>query len=382
MSRKNQARPKKSLCFESLESRRLLAVAAFEAELLQDESGAPGEVIVGNVLEAGESFFLRITAREFHPFYRGIGSTSVNVNWDSSLLGVIEEAYSPDQAVTENLPVLRTGVLNQKAGSISHLGGTVMLSSNLGRPIGDTSAETLALVPMRAGATPGNAIIQLGLSPSPTVLFPFNQLANQRLRFGSESITIVEADKGTDRESVDDELDLGELGPAFAETRVAPSTTTVESVEIPAEVASEEVPFEATNPPIVTVIEPELVEPLTEEESIQAESNAAVDQVLSFDMNRDGIFDFADFGLMNISVASVDSVAEAETDTTAADESDEIPAFVNEVEKSAPTFLHTCLAFPKADDVIANEAWLDSFAIAWLADADAREKRRREAGSL
>jgi hypothetical protein len=101
---------------------------------------------------------------------------------------------------------------------------------------------------------------------------------------------------------------------------------------------------------------------------------AAVDEVLSFDFNGDGVFDFADFGPINVraAVASAPQVSSGAA----------MPLVPAQAMKPAVVILdalHTCMAIPAMDDVEATEAWLDAFAVAWLADSDSRARRRDEA---
>jgi hypothetical protein len=68
-----QRRPHKpKLQFEQLEDRSLLAVAAFTVNLYHDVGGVPGELIVDDKVSVGDSFFVEIMAREYHPLAAGL----------------------------------------------------------------------------------------------------------------------------------------------------------------------------------------------------------------------------------------------------------------------------------------------------------------------
>ncbi|WP_231603092.1 hypothetical protein [Neorhodopirellula pilleata] len=340
-------RPGQSLQFQSLESRRLLAVAAFETELLQDNNGVPGEVIADNTVIAGETFFLRITAQEFDTFRSGIRAAAVNVDWDSGLLNVVEEDFDLREVLTEDFPLFQYAELKNETGSLHDLSGGAMLSWQAGRAIGDEAPETFAIIRMQAGPQSGTASIELSKSRVKTTLVPTVVLAERHIRFDSETITIVPA----------------------AQAVVAQPTPTNDA--IPEISEAPEVPESPVVPEVPSQVVPVV------------ESAAAVDQVMSFDMNQDGVFDLGDFGLLN----SVDSAArpvertEAEPVSAVAIESESDstnPASPTAV--AMPALLHTCLAFPEGADDAATEAWLDAFATAWIADAEARQRRREQAG--
>ncbi|MBB3207004.1 hypothetical protein FHS27_002818 [Rhodopirellula rubra] len=433
---RSHRRPSHCLRLENLESRRLLAVAAFESELLADNNGVPGEVISDNTVAAGETFFLRVTAQEFDPMRFGLQSVGVDIAWDASLLDVVEEDFQLDAIITANLPVLQKGTLDQDGGLIEGLSGTSLSALGSGRPIGNAVPETFVLIRMRAGEQPGVATLNLQQGSAKTITAPTAALGERHLNFDHETITIV-------------------ASASEPETPVETEANSVEPADVPVEtpLAVDEEPStagdvlpqepEAANPDTVpeqpVVTEPEKAEPQgdsqdenSSSETVPTQSPAAetpqvdipvedssivaapvdessvagsevtesetseylpadvpaenvgsaeqvdqvaeaIDEVMSFDFNGDGVFDFADFGLMNVQAASASSEIETVAEDTAATESEE-----HDVSTEPTAFSEPCIAVPALNDVEATEKWLDDFATAWLADSEARARRREE----
>ncbi|MCM2374215.1 hypothetical protein [Aporhodopirellula aestuarii] len=416
-----------SLRLESLESRRLLAVAAFESELLTDNGGVPGAVIADNTITAGETFFLRVTAQEFDPTRYGLQSVGLDIEWDASLLDVVEEDFQLDTIITSNLPVLQKGSLDQEAGVIEGLSGTSLSALGSGRPIGNAVPETFVLIRMRAGDQPGTATLDLHKGNSKTITSPTASLGERHLRFDHETITIVAAANEPEVPVASDPetIDSNEPKTETVETAVSadeeqtdletplPQETEPTDVVVKSPAASE--PVEKTAVPEVPVVSepietlaievPELVSPVIESPAVSSpvipiessetqpavespaeivdsadpvENHAdAVDAVLSFDFNGDGVFDLSDFGLINVQAASASApvtvAVAASPEGSAEAESDE-----DATEAETVAFSHPCIAVPALDDVEATEKWLDDFATAWLADSEARALRREE----
>ncbi|MFG0290329.1 MAG: hypothetical protein ACF8CQ_19275, partial [Rhodopirellula sp. JB044] len=157
-------------------------------------------------------------------------------------------------------------------------------------------------------------------------------------------------------------------------------------VELPVETPAEEVaPSEPSDVVLDESLPSEEVfeEPseVTTEDTEPTESSQeqadAVDEVMSFDFNGDGIFDLADLGLMNAQASSVANATSVEVESVVEDAE---PMVADEHETAEPEveFLAPCIAIPAIGDVAATELWLDEFARAWLADSDARAQRREE----
>ncbi len=382
-SRKSAHRVANSLRLENLESRRLLAVAALQSELLQDNNGSPGALIADNTIAAGDTFFLRITAQEFNPMRFGLGSVGVDVVWDANLLDVIEEDFKLESVITPHLPILQEGTLDQQLGTIQGLAGTALGSLGAGRRIGNAIPETFALIRMRAGSEPGVATLHLEKGLTKTVIAPATLLDARHMRFDSETITIVAAESEPDPvQEPANEPALMESLEAIEETIAVAPSTEVEAMPVSAvttppvmtqETATETIPDTIAQalavalevaPPPVAVPTPSAAPTIA----------AAVDKVLSFDFNGDGVFDFADFGPINVRAAVASPPQDAAgTAVTSAPEQAVKPAVVT------LNSLHTCMAIPAMENVEATEAWLDAFAVAWLADSDSRARRRDEA---
>lgn len=178
------------LRLETLENRRVMAAAAFDLQFFSDDNGSPGDLISDSVVEQGDSFFLRITAQEFNPYRFGLVSASVDVDWDASLLEVVETDLS--STITDHLPAFRSGELNNDAGSIDDLSGTAISSLGAGRAIGNAHAETFAMIQMQAADLTGSAAIRLSESQIRTIISPSAELTGDQLRFAEASLTIVE----------------------------------------------------------------------------------------------------------------------------------------------------------------------------------------------
>ncbi|EMI55569.1 hypothetical protein [Rhodopirellula sallentina] len=422
--KRSHHRTSPTLRLETLESRRLLAVAAFESELLVDNNGVPGEVIVDNTVTAGETFFLRVTTQEFDPMRYGLQSVGVDIEWDASLLDVVEEDFVLESVITANLPVLQKGTLDQASGTIEGLSGTSLSALGAGRPIGNAVPETFVLIRMRAGDEAGVAELDLQKGSAKTITAPTASLGERHLDFDSETITIVapasesetpiestpnpipsepDAEESPDAPVEEPAASVEEPVAAEPEEILPQETLSVEPeetiepetggqeidtpvVELPVETPVEEV---APSDPSDDVLDASLPaeeafeEPseVTSENTEPTESNQeqadAVDEVMSFDFNGDGIFDLADFGLMNAQASSDANATSVEVESAVEHAepmvSDEHKTAEPEVELLAP-----CIAIPAIGDVAATEQWLDEFAKAWLADSDARAQRREE----
>jgi len=356
---------RQTLRFESLESRRLLAVAAFQTELLRDDNGNPGELIADNTLVAGETFYLRITAEEFDPLHSGLRAAAVNVDWDSSLMGVVDEDFDVSEVLTENFPVYQYAELDRDAGSLRDLSGLAVLTWQAGRAIGDGTPETFAIIKMKAGEQSGETSIELSKSRVKSIMVPTAVLGDQHIDFDREAITIVPAAQPLAPESATSTDAIPD----------APATTIPVVSVVEFEKPTEQNPVVEADTTTNQEVEAEPPHRMTE-------STVAVDQIMSFDMNQDGVFDLGDFGLLNIGATTVPSIElpEAEPDAVVAEspELDPSPVPVT-VPSTTPATLHTCLAFPEGSDDAATEAWLDAFATAWIADTEARQRRREQA---
>lgn len=359
MTRKFGLGATRRLRVESLEARRLLAVAAFQTELYSDNGGVPGELLVDNTVTAGETFFLRVTAEEFDPSRYGLRTASIDIDWDAVLLDVVESDFDLSSVITADLPLFHSGKLDNAAGSIDDLSGTAMLSGGAGRSIGNMRAETFAMIRMQAGDEAGTATIQLSKSETKTITVPSMVLQEQHLRFDAETITIVAAPPVTDSAELS--------APAMTPEAVTPESS---ETSVVAPVVGE------TEPPPPSPAPPTPIVPVAVE-------NTPVENTpitLNFDANHDGVFDLADFGLLNMQAntpqaAPTDNSAGSPTVEPAEQAGDQPSEEALDLATAAVDFRHTCIPMYPSD-VVAAEAWIDALAEAWLADAEARRHRR------
>ncbi|QEG42244.1 hypothetical protein [Roseimaritima ulvae] len=366
MKRKFGRTATRRLQVESLEHRRLLAVAAFETELYSDNGGVPGQLLADNTVVAGETFFLRVTAEEFDPFLYGLRTASLDIDWDAALLDVVEADWDLDSVITADLPLFHSGTLDNAAGRIDELSGTAMLSGGAGRSIGNMHSETFAMIRMQAGDEPGTASIALSKSETKTITVPSMILQDEQLRFEAATVTIVAASPPA----------VSEVIPPV-DSPAAPPLTDSAELSAPADIV------EVVEPPEVPVISEPDPEPLPPSPVVsEPEPMEDAPVTLDFDANQDGVFDFADFGLLNIQVVTaqqgpVEPVeplaaesAELSPVDTAGELIEEMPAA-----ESTDEYRHVCIAV-RPGDVVAAETWVDALAQAWLADAEARRHRR------
>ena len=107
----------KRLLLEQLESRDLFAIAEFTTQLYADDGGVPGEALAAGEVGAGDSFYLEILAREFHPQASGLRGIALDLSWDPAELAVLDENVA--DTVTDDLPAYRGGTLDAAAGTIT-----------------------------------------------------------------------------------------------------------------------------------------------------------------------------------------------------------------------------------------------------------------------
>ena len=188
-SDRGQGHAQTRLRFEPLEERSLLAVAAFHINLYEDVGGAPGELITDDTVEVGDSFFVEITAREYDSDASGLGGVSLDIAWDPAVLQVIDEDVR--DTVSSNLPVIRTGTLDNGAGEITDLGGSALLSSGAGRPIGNLVTEQFALLHFQATAPAEDSSITMNQGVSRITTVPVASLSSKDLDFETQTITVL-----------------------------------------------------------------------------------------------------------------------------------------------------------------------------------------------
>ena len=139
--------------FEALEDRRLLAAQYdFAVNLYADAGGVPGELLAGDTVQAGESFFVEITAEDLRPGGLGLRSMGLHVGWDPQVLREIDEPFDPrDPADHADDLVVPVGA-SRRAGQRSRPDQVLdrrAFASGAGRAIG-AAARTVCLLHFRA----------------------------------------------------------------------------------------------------------------------------------------------------------------------------------------------------------------------------------------
>lgn len=231
-SDRGQGRARTRLRFEPLEERSLLAVAAFHINLYEDVGGTPGELITDDSVEAGETFFVEITAREYDPDASGLGRVSLDIAWDPDVLEEIDEDVR--DTITSNLPVIRTGTLDNADGEITDLGGSALLSSGAGRPIGNLVTEQFALLHFQATAPAEGASITMSQGVSRVTTVPVASLSARHLDFETQTITVLAPSQPAPVETVMPAEPLPTVEPD-ASPEPAPVATPVAAVAAPTE---------------------------------------------------------------------------------------------------------------------------------------------------
>ena len=166
-ARSHRHRTRRSLAagVESLESRRLMAVAKYEVSILADDDGVAGEVMSDPTFEVGDTFYVQIDVGEYLPRARGVVAAAVDVHWDEALLDVVESDFRFDEIFSENLPTGHGGELDNDLGKIQDLRADNAWYLPTGRAIGDGRTEMFARIRMTAQAS-GQPAIWVGRQPA------------------------------------------------------------------------------------------------------------------------------------------------------------------------------------------------------------------------
>ena len=146
------------------------AEVGLQMSLYQDAGGVPGSQITNDTVTAGSSFFVKITAQDLRATPQGIGGLSVNLAWNPRVLQEIDSPFNPTSAtsslVSSDLPLYRSGQLNNTAGTIEDLGGVAFPASNEGTAIGINGPQTFSLLHFQALATTGSSTFSLAIGSS------------------------------------------------------------------------------------------------------------------------------------------------------------------------------------------------------------------------
>ncbi len=168
----------------------------FAVNLYADADGVPGDPIAGDTVQAGETFFVEITAEDLRPGGLGLGSMGLHIYWDPDTLREIDAPFNPrdpaSSLMTSAFPLARAGTLDNEAGRIRYLTGGALLSMDAGRAIGADGPERLSLLHFRA--LQAAEYTPLYLQPAGSVGFiPMRRHAQTDLSFESQLITVVES---------------------------------------------------------------------------------------------------------------------------------------------------------------------------------------------
>ncbi|MEM9365756.1 MAG: hypothetical protein AAGD07_07150 [Planctomycetota bacterium] len=241
-SRSGHANRRRRLQMQPLQSRRCLAYADLELRILEDDSDGPGAPIPDSILESGQSYWLEIRVQENHPFQRGLRTVATNVDWDASLMDVIESDFSPETQVSERLPDWRGGDLDNATGSITDLRGRNGGSALTHEFLGDGQLESFMQFRITAERS-GRGTIDL--SPSRFAISPERAASwsNKQISFGSLSYEIVEAapTQIADFDSTTEDVSITLAEPTSPSLlAVAADTVVSENVVEPIRVSDEE----------------------------------------------------------------------------------------------------------------------------------------------
>jgi hypothetical protein len=176
------------LYFERLETRTPPSVASFHFDLYEDADGTRGELIADDAVEAGDAFFVSIMARELDPARAGLGGVSLDISWDPDAFQEIDTDIRA--TITPNLPVIRTGALDNTNGRITDLGGSALVSIGTGRPIGNLKPEQFALLHFHALESAGETSITMRQGQSSIATVPVSSLSAKDLEFEVQSVTV------------------------------------------------------------------------------------------------------------------------------------------------------------------------------------------------
>ncbi len=229
-SRQSRRIHRNRLRLEALEARLPLAAAAFTVELYEDLGGVPGNLIVGDTVEVGDSFFLEIKAQEFDLASYGLRGVALDIAWDPSVIREIDEPFDPRKLVTSQLPASRSGTLDNAAGTIDNLAGACFLAGHVGWPIGNLGPERFALLRFRALSEAEGSLFSMREGRSSITQVPVSSLNAEHLYFEPQTITVVAAQMPAESESqvtvTIDEPATGPLGPTDTDESLAAETQT------------------------------------------------------------------------------------------------------------------------------------------------------------
>ena len=192
---RTQGRGVTRLRVEQLEDRRLLAQYAFAINLYADDGGSPGELIPDDRIQAGDAFFVEITAEDLRTEPLGLEGLGLRIQWDPQVLEEIDSLFDPSASgsaiVTAKFPLFRGGWLDNQAGCIDLLHGMAFSSLGAGQVIGLDGPERFALLHFRAEQTAQDSPITL--RPRGVGFLPMREYTNEDLTFEHQTVSVLEA---------------------------------------------------------------------------------------------------------------------------------------------------------------------------------------------
>lgn len=390
------------LSFQPLEHRHLLVAASFSLNFYQSDGGAPGAELSGPV--TGD-FFVEVSGVEQDPLLDGFRGVSLNLQWDPAMISLIEEDFDLNQIFSADLPAYRQGTFDQAAGRIYNLSAAQVQEIGLGSAIGDGEVASIALLHFTAVSETSSTGIKIWEGASGIYPTPYVRWQRGDIEFENRSIAIDFPTQDAERlemsldsppaDSIADSTGTQTLPEHSRQSDPVEDVSGGESgdqARDPSASDDDQFPADALihqPEPLVWSTAPDGDQTAGIDSTVVADSSseldaALVDQALSFDFNGDGIFDLGDFGLLNLVVRPGDGLTAPNESAMGTGErdaslSDGEAAETLETANPTPMTHRFCTAAPPREDEEAFEAWLDALANAWIADSDARQRRRQAA---
>ena len=195
MRNTTQHQRRRGLRHETLETRQLLALAAFNFNLYRDNNGSPGSLISQDQVHVGDRFFVEIAAEEFDSHAAGIAGISLDLNWDPAVLQVVEEDFAPNKIITDRMPLLRDGFLRNPRGGIDNLSALSLASLGSGENIGNGHSEPFAMIPFIAIAPANDTLLRMQTGGSQIVLESSEALWPEHIRFERQAVHVLPAEQ-------------------------------------------------------------------------------------------------------------------------------------------------------------------------------------------
>lgn len=131
-----------------------------ELQLRQNLDGEIGEVIEDRIIFFGERFFVEILVGDFRDSPQGIISVDLQIDFQSDIIVNVNDPFNPNELITEELPIIPTGQVDNEIGLISNFGASSLpIGSNTGSAIGINEFERFAVLEFEAvGATESSTI--------------------------------------------------------------------------------------------------------------------------------------------------------------------------------------------------------------------------------